>query len=48
MLVMDRGRIIEEGEPHQLVKEPRSERARQFFSHVLDRSEVAVPAAERM
>jgi polar amino acid transport system ATP-binding protein len=48
MLVMDRGRIIEEGEPHQLVKEPRSERARQFFSHVLDRSEAPVPAAGRI
>lgn len=41
MIVMDEGRIVEEGPPRDVVDRPSSERARRFFAHMQIRGEGA-------
>ena len=35
VVVMDQGRIVEQGSPQQIFESPREERTRQFFEKVL-------------
>jgi polar amino acid transport system ATP-binding protein len=39
ILFMDRGRIVESGPPHELLRNPREERTRRFLSRVIERAQ---------